>query len=64
LSRASPEGEVKRVADGSVIIDTKLDKSGLQKGLASLGSIAAKGVAAMSTALVGIGTYAVNVGKT
>ncbi len=51
------------MADGSVIIDTKLDKSGLQKGLASLGSIAAKGVAAMSTALVGIGTYAVNVGK-
>lgn len=55
------------VADGSVIIDTKLDQSGLREGLADLGTSLAKGitaaVAAAGTALAGLGAYAVKVGS-
>lgn len=55
------------VADGSVIIDTKIDQSGLREGLADLGASLAKGitaaVAAAGTALAGLGAYAVKVGS-
>ena len=55
------------MADGSVIIDTKLDQSGLRKGLASLGSLLVKGisaaVASAGTALAGLGVYAFKVGS-
>ncbi len=56
-------------ADGSVIIDTVLDKTGLTEGLEGLSqkassalSLAVKGVAALSTALVAAGGYAVKTG--
>lgn len=55
------------MADGSVIIDTELDQSGLKSGLAGLGATLTKGittaVAAAGAALVGLGAYAVNVGS-
>ena len=58
------------MADGSVLIDTKLDSSGLQKGLDSLGGIASRGlsvvtkaIAGVSTALAGVGAYAVKMGS-
>jgi len=55
------------MADGSVIIDTKLDQSGLEAGLASLGTNLitgiTKAVAAAGAALVGLGKYALDVGS-
>lgn len=55
------------MADGSIIIDTKLDNSGLKKGFSKLGSIAStalKGVAVVAgtiaTAFAGIVTASVN----
>jgi TP901 family phage tail tape measure protein len=55
------------VADGSVIIDTKLDQSGLKEGLADVGVSLSKGitkaVAAAGSALAGLGGYAVKVGS-
>lgn len=58
------------MADGKVIIDTGLDTSGIEKDFASLGSIAQKGlsgltvaIGAISTALAGIGGYAIKVGS-
>ena len=43
------------MTDGSVIIDTKLDKSGAEKGLSQLGNLAKKG---LKTVAVGIGAVA------
>lgn len=43
------------MVDGSVIIDTKLDKSGAEKGLSQLGNLAKKG---LKTVAVGIGAVA------
>ena len=43
------------MADGSLIFDTKLDSTGLQKGLAGVGNIARSSVRAMSTAMVAAG---------
>ena len=55
------------MADGSVIIDTKLDQSGLKEGLADVGVSLSKGitkaVAAAGSALAGLGGYAVKVGS-
>lgn len=58
------------MADGSVIIDSKLDSSGFEKGLKGLGSVASKGLAAttkaigaVSTGLIALGGYAVKVGS-
>ena len=58
------------MADGSVIIDSKLDSSGFEKGLKGLGSIASKGlsattkaIGAVSTGLVALGGYAAKVGS-
>lgn len=51
------------MADGSIHIDTKLDSSGLESGLKSLGGIAAKGFAAVGTAISAVGGYAVKVGS-
>lgn len=58
------------MADGSVIIDSKLDSSGFEKGLKGLGSIASKGLAvttkaigAVSTGLIALGGYATKVGS-
>mgnify|MGYP003557880131 CR=1 FL=1 len=39
------------MADGSVLIDTELDSSGLKTGLASLGKVAVAGVATAATAV-------------
>ena len=57
------------MADGSVIIDSKLDSSGLEKGLQGLGGIAQKGlgavsagIAAVSAGLTAAGGYAAKVG--
>ena len=50
-------------ADGSIIIDTTVDGSGLKTGLASLGKVAVAGVAAAATAVVALGTAAVKVGS-
>ncbi len=57
------------MADGTVVIETDLDSSGLEKGLSKLGSTATKGlgvatkaVTAVGTALVGAGGIAVKVG--
>lgn len=57
------------MADGSVIIDSKLDKSGLEKGLSTLGNLtgsamglAAKGIAAVSAGLTALGGFAINAG--
>ena len=50
------------MADGSVIIDTELDSSGLGKGLASLGKVTAAGLTAAVSALSALGTGAVKVG--
>ena len=56
-------------ADGAVIIDSKLDSSGLQKGLQKLGGmasstfgLAAKGLAAVSAGLVAAGGFAAATG--
>ena len=50
-------------ADGSIIIDTKLDESGLKGGLSKLGDTVAKGIgvglAAASAAVVKLGTDAI-----
>ena len=58
------------MADGSVIIDSRLDSSGFEKGLKGLGSVASKGlgattkaIGAVSTGLVALGGYAAKVGS-
>ena len=55
------------MADGSVLIDTELDQSGLKKGLANMAGTVASGItkaiAAAGTALAGLGTYAISVGS-
>ena len=55
------------MADGSVIIDTELDESGLRKGLSKLGgsvnNILGTALKAASGALIGLGTYAYQVGS-
>lgn len=57
------------MADGTVVIDTDLDSSGIESKIGKLGSVASKGlgavtvaVGAVSTALVGVGGVAVKVG--
>lgn len=57
------------MADGSVIIDSKLDKSGLESGLASLGKFSSsafgvigKGIAAISGGLTAMGGFAMHAG--
>ena len=54
-------------ADGSVIIDTELDDSGLRKGLSNLSSTVIDGVTkalkAATGALVALGTYSIKVGS-
>ncbi len=57
------------MADGSVIIDSKLDKSGLEKGLSSLSKLGGsafgaigKGIAAVSAGLTAMGGFAMNAG--
>lgn len=39
------------MADGSVIIDTKLDSGGLKKGLGTIGSIAKTGLKGVAVAV-------------
>lgn len=58
------------MSDGSIIIDTSLDQSGIEKGLKSLGNVASKGlsgvtkaITAVSTAIGGIATAAIKVGS-
>ena len=43
------------MADGSLVFDTKLDSTGLQKGLAGVGSVARTSIKAMTTAMVAAG---------
>ncbi len=50
------------MADGSVIIDTELDESGLKTGLAKLGGTVAAGIGAAVTAISGMATAIVNMG--
>lgn len=56
--------------DGTLKFDTAIDKSGFEAGISNLSSLARKGMSAVtaavtaaSTAVVGLGTYAVGVGK-
>ena len=55
------------MADGSVLIDTKLDEGGLKEGLASLGSKIETGIStalkAATAALAAVSGYAVKVGS-
>ena len=55
------------MADGSVIIDTELDQSGLKTGLAAMAGTVASGItaaiAAAGAALAALGAYAINVGS-
>ncbi len=58
------------MADGRLVFDTKLDKSGFKKGLAKLGDVAKQGfslvtkaVTAASTALAGFAAYAIKIGS-
>lgn len=58
------------MADGSIIIDTRIDSSGAEKGVSKLNSIAGKSVkvftgvvTASGMALMGLGTYALKVGS-
>ena len=55
------------MADGSVIIDTKIDQTGIKTGLADMAKTVSGGVVkaleAAAAALVAIGGYAVSVGK-
>ena len=58
------------MADGTVIIDTLLDVTGFNDGVGKLKSLASKGaelatkgIAAIGTALTGLGAYAVKVGS-
>lgn len=50
-------------SDGSILIDTKVDQSGLAVGLAALGKAAVTGLAAAATAVVGLGAAAIKVGS-
>lgn len=50
------------MADGEVIIDTKLDQSGFEKGLASMGKTAAAGLATVIAALGTVTVAAANAG--
>ena len=54
------------VADGSVIIDTELDESGLKTGLSKMAGTISTGItaaiAAASTAIVALGTAVVKTG--
>ncbi|CAM2828140.1 phage tail tape measure protein [Hathewaya histolytica] len=58
------------MADGKIIIDTKIDESGAAKGLKKLGSLAkgsvsifTKSLAGVGAAMTGIATYAYKVGS-
>ncbi|NFM10072.1 phage tail tape measure protein [Clostridium botulinum] len=58
------------MSDGKIIIDTKIDSSGAEKGIGNLNSIASKGlkgftgaIAGVGVALGGIGAYALKVGS-
>ncbi|MCW6061441.1 phage tail tape measure protein [Clostridium sporogenes] len=58
------------MADGSIVIDTRIDSSGAEKGVSKLNSIASKGAkiftgvaVATGTALMGLGAYAIKVGS-
>lgn len=58
------------MADGIIVIDTRIDSSGAEKGVSKLSSIAGKSVkiftgavAATGTVLSGIGAYALKVGS-
>lgn len=44
------------MADGSIIIDTKLDDDGLKKGLSKIGSIASTGLKGLATATGAVAT--------
>ncbi|MFR5877060.1 MAG: hypothetical protein ACLUFN_11300, partial [Eubacterium sp.] len=55
------------MADGSIIIDTKIDHTGLKKGLASMAGTVSTGItsaiAAAGTALASLGAYSIKVGS-
>ena len=48
--------------DGSIKIDTSIDGSGFSTGLKSLGSMAAKGLAAVTGSLTALGGAAIKIG--
>ena len=48
--------------DGSLKFDTKIDSSGFDTGVKKISGLAAKGVAAVGTALAGASAYAIKVG--
>ena len=50
-------------ADGSIIIDTKIDESGFHKGLTSMKNIAIKGMAAITAAIGAASTAVLKVGS-
>ena len=50
-------------ADGKLVFDTGIDSSGFDKGLKSLGSLAAKSAAVITAAFTVAASAAVNVGS-
>lgn len=50
-------------ADGSIIIDTKIDQSGLDRGISTLTKTLAAGVGTATTAIAGLSAAVVNVGS-
>lgn len=58
------------MSDGKIVIETGLDETGIKNGIGKIGSIASTGlktttaaIGAVSTALMGVGGYAVKVGS-
>ena len=51
------------MADGSIIIDTKLDSTGFQKGIQKLQGAAKTGLAALGGVVSGFGAYAIKAGS-
>lgn len=51
------------MADGRIIIDTKVDSSGAEKGIDDLGGIAKKGLKGLVIAVAGIGTAIGTIGE-
>lgn len=60
--RRAIQSEVDSMSDGSIVIDTKIDDSGLSGGLSKLTGAVGAGLAAIGTGMVAVGKEAVNMG--
>ena len=62
--------QVRKIADGKIVIETGLDTSGIEKGIGKISNLASTGlkstvavIGGVSTALAGAGGYAIKVGS-